>query len=243
MNLFFAHMASGNSLYSGVLLVLAGMGLELWGRDSRSLRMASRVIVVIGVAAIVASSVPQPIWLLMTWLLSLLLWRLSFNSSLGRDTTTVNTTRIVFLVITVIVLSLEIPSVYDPPPLSSKPDNMVIIGDSLTAGTARLDPEDRWPKRYESRYGVSVRTVAGPGWRISDAAEWISKHPLPEGVDFVVIVLGGNDVLKETPTEKYRKGLDLLLSRVKRRDVPTYMMELPLSPLANRYGRIQRNLA
>jgi lysophospholipase L1-like esterase len=241
MNPFLAHFASGQSLYSGVLLIVLGMLIEL-KYSTRWVRILSRGIIILGTAGIAASSVPQPWWLLVTWGVVFLGWRVSSNSDSSILPFGANQARIAFLVVTAVVLLAEIPHVYPPSPLERSPNSILIVGDSLTAGTYRLDPEHRWPALFESRYGTELHVIAQPGWTVTQAAEAITPQSLPDSYDAAVLVIGGNDVLRDQSPAQFRRNLEGLIQKVKR-DRPVYMVELPLPPLGYTYGRIQRSMA
>ena len=59
----------------------------------------------------------------------------------------------------------------------------------------------------------------------------------------VLLEIGGNDVLAGTPPQDFERALDALLGRLRAGDRTVIMLELPLPPLYNSYGRIQRRLA
>ena len=54
---------------------------------------------------------------------------------------------------------------------------------------------------------------------------------------------GGNDLLGAVSAADFEQGLERLLSLTCRRDNSVVMLELPLPPLYNGYGEIQRRLA
>jgi len=59
----------------------------------------------------------------------------------------------------------------------------------------------------------------------------------------VLLEIGGNDVLGNTSDAEFEVALDQLLSTVCAPDREVVMFELPLPPLRNAVGRIQRRLA
>jgi acyl-CoA thioesterase-1 len=62
-------------------------------------------------------------------------------------------------------------------------------------------------------------------------------------VRLVLLEIGGNDLLGEVSAERYEAGLSKLLAAVRRPGRVVVMLELPLPPTYNAYGRIQRRLA
>jgi acyl-CoA thioesterase-1 len=59
----------------------------------------------------------------------------------------------------------------------------------------------------------------------------------------VLLEIGGNDFLGETTPAQFELGLTRLLRAVHRPGRVVVMLELPLPPTYNSYGRIQRRLA
>jgi acyl-CoA thioesterase-1 len=55
--------------------------------------------------------------------------------------------------------------------------------------------------------------------------------------------IGGNDILGATSSSDFEMSLDRLLQKVCRQDNVVLMLELPLPPLYNRFGEIQRRLS
>lgn len=62
-----------------------------------------------------------------------------------------------------------------------------------------------------------------------------------EGV--ILVEIGGNDILGETSVREFAERLDQLLARVTGPGSTVAMFELPLPPLGNRFGAVQRRLA
>jgi acyl-CoA thioesterase-1 len=69
-------------------------------------------------------------------------------------------------------------------------------------------------------------------------AERIGDEP-----GLVLLEIGGNDMLGSTTPEQFEERLEVLLAEVCRPNRTVVMLELPLPPLCNRIGMIQRRLA
>lgn len=111
-----------------------------------------------------------------------------------------------------------------------------VIGDSLTAGTGE---KTTWPELLPTK--SQVHNLASVGATAESARKQSDQLPPQGGI--VVIEIGGNDVLGSTPPAKFGRDLDQLLSHVAAPERTIVMFELPLPPLANEYGRVQRRLA
>lgn len=112
---------------------------------------------------------------------------------------------------------------------------IVALGDSLVHGYG-LPPEDgfvpeldRWLDAHGAAHaevinaGVSGDTTAGGLARL----DW----SLSEGADALIVVLGGNDLLRAIPPETTRENLDALIGEARDRGLPVLIggMEAPLN--------------
>ena len=59
----------------------------------------------------------------------------------------------------------------------------------------------------------------------------------------MLLEIGGNDLLGDTTPAGFESGLDNLLRVVSRPGRVVVMLELPLPPFFNEYGRAQRRVA
>jgi acyl-CoA thioesterase I len=66
---------------------------------------------------------------------------------------------------------------------------------------------------------------------------------MPPGPVTVVIEIGGNDLLSGLPSGEFRKALAPLLATAGGPARSVVMFELPLLPLQNAYGEVQRDLS
>ncbi|MCI0357231.1 MAG: GDSL-type esterase/lipase family protein, partial [Planctomycetaceae bacterium] len=148
------------------------------------------------------------------------------------------------------IIALELPHQFAPrlEPLGSPP--LWIIGDSATAGLG--SNERTWPDLLPE--SVEVHNLAQAGATTAMAVKSQANQITSDG-GVVLIEIGGNDLLLEGGSARqFERDLDALLLQVcgsagaspsqagaSRRTV--IMFELPLPPLCNEYGRIQRRLA
>ena len=61
--------------------------------------------------------------------------------------------------------------------------------------------------------------------------------------DLVIIEIGGNNLLNGTSTKDFRKDLTRLLRDVTSKTQNVIMLELPLPPFGNNFGKAQRELS
>lgn len=121
-------------------------------------------------------------------------------------------------------------------PLPAGP-TVYVLGDSLSAGVGPTT-EGTWPRLLSAQRNLEVSTLAKPGATLASGVE--QAHAIPERPAVVLIELGGNDLLGGTSPTQFAANLRSLLAAVATRERRVVMFELPLLPLQNEYGRIQR---
>jgi acyl-CoA thioesterase-1 len=148
------------------------------------------------------------------------------------------------------IVLLELPFQFAPrlPPLGNAP--LFVVGDSVTAGmgggndrtwTSLLPPE------------IAVHNLARPGATTATALQYQAPQ-IPAGARLVLLEIGGNDLLGGTSAAQFEHDLEALCLAIcgpaNRPEAnrpaasrAVVMFELPLPPLANEYGRIQRRVA
>jgi acyl-CoA thioesterase-1 len=143
------------------------------------------------------------------------------------------------------IILLELPYQFAPPlpPLGNPP--LFVVGDSVTAGmgggndgtwTSLLPPE------------IAVHNLARPGATTATALQHQAPQ-IPAGAKLVLLEIGGNDLLGGTSAAQFEEDLEALCQEICGTANQTaahrtvVMFELPLPPLANEYGRIQRRIA
>jgi len=114
-----------------------------------------------------------------------------------------------------------------------------VIGDSMSAGMGGND-DRTWTSHLPER--IEVHNLARPGATTAMALKSQASQ-LPKTGGIVLLEIGGNDLLGDTSSAQFERDLDRLLRAVKADDRTLVMFELPLPPLSNEYGRIQRRLA
>jgi acyl-CoA thioesterase-1 len=123
-------------------------------------------------------------------------------------------------------------------------DTLAVIGDSVSAGL--LGPhEPTWPKQFRERYFGSVVDLSSAGATARSALRQAqSLNARANDRDAVVLIeIGGNDFFELVPPSDFATDLDRLLTELSRPNRRLIMLELPLPPFYNAYGRVQRELA
>ena len=85
-----------------------------------------------------------------------------------------------------------------------------------------------------------MSNLARAGARLADGAS--QARAIPQGSATVLVELGGNDLLGGTSAARFGADLESLLVALAAADRRVLMFELPLLPLQNTFGRIQRKV-
>ena len=110
-----------------------------------------------------------------------------------------------------------------------------VVGDSLSA--ASDDGTPVWSELFQKQSGIAVTNHARAGSTTLDALKQAEDLP-PDS--FVVIEIGGNDLLNGKSSEVFGEQLRDLLDRICRDGRKAVMFELPLPPFCNGFARQQR---
>jgi acyl-CoA thioesterase-1 len=196
------------------------------------------ILTLIGLVIAVVSAVPLSYWLYAAAIGITLAWlRLERKPS---EHWTVGARRATAAIWIGIVL-LELPQQFSPrlSPLGKPP--LYVIGDSVTAGMGGAN-DKTWTSLLPE--GAAVHNLARPGATTASALKHQAPQ-IPTEAKLILIEIGGNDLLGGTPSAQFELDLGALLRQVTQSSArPTVLMlELPLPPLSNEYGRIQRRLA
>lgn len=119
--------------------------------------------------------------------------------------------------------------------------NLVVIGDSVSAGVGGKSEKQTWPKIIATKHHLNVLDISHVGETAGSAFDRVKQYALPPSL--IIIEIGGNDLLGSTTAQQFRKDLDRLLSHVTNPSRQVLMFELPLPPFRHEYGRIQRQLS
>jgi len=116
---------------------------------------------------------------------------------------------------------------------------VVVIGDSLSADLGS-PAEVTWPRLVAASVGVAMSNRARAGATLADGLR--QARDIPQAPTAVLVELGGNDLLDGTTQASFEGRLRALLGTLTGQGHRVFMFELPLLPLQNGYGRIQRQV-
>lgn len=233
MNSFIFHFATGNSLYTGIFLLLLAVLIACLRRP-RWWRWAAHLLAIIGVLFIWLSASPTPRLLYWLLLLTLAAWLL-FDRRSRRFGFPL---RLCLVAVPLAMCLLEYPHRFMPPLPSRQHRHIYVLGDSITAGYDHTDP---WPVLLQRRSGVATTSLARVGSTLTDGLQQADR--IPPGDALVIVELGGIDMLDFVPAATFAADYERLLQRLSADGRTLVLIELPLAPLYEEYGRIQRRLA
>lgn len=237
------HCASGQAFFSGCALILAGVGLAAV-RQTPRMRGIATAVSCLGMAAVVASATPAShVWYIAAgacWAA----WVALERGVLASRPMFRTVARAALCAVAVVGMLFEIPYHLPAgvPALGARP--LHVIGDSLTAG---MGEAETWPRLFAAKRLAGTQTVsharagATAGSALEQAKGLNAQLGKAEGV--ILIEIGGNDLLGTTTAAQFAQDLEALLALLAGPERTLVMLELPLYPTANEFGRIQRQAA
>ncbi len=234
MNWLVFHIVSGQSFFTGIILVIIS------ALTASSTRPASKRLTAlafsIGVIAIAVSSTAIPYWLYALSATVTLAWIVSHLKTSWQSWAPY-----AMVGAWLIAGLFEIPYHIMPSVAISSDRTVGVIGDSVTAGAGSDDKAETWPSILAREHQLVAQDISHVGETAASALKRVKQNPFTAHV--VVIEIGGNDILGSTTAAKFADDLDDLLSHLTSEDRQLLMFELPLPPFCHEYGRVQRAVA
>lgn len=234
MQLIVFHVVSGQSLFTGAVLLLCAAGMSLQKR-----RWVARLVVpatCLGGMLVLVSSTALPSLLTVLVTIATSAWIGSVWKTRWRQAAVK-----VMCVSWLLVMLWEIPYCIAPRAAPVTERGLTLIGDSLSAGTGEQSEGVPWPVLLQQEHKLDVQNLAHMGSTTAAALNRVRTEAVAH--ELVLIEIGGNDLLGSTSATQFAADLDALLAAVTCEGRQVLMFELPLPPLAQRYSFIQRKLA
>jgi acyl-CoA thioesterase-1 len=238
--------AGGDAFFLGLSLLMTGALVAAW-RDGPRIRVGFRLATIGSWIVIAASGTPLPLWFYgVGGLLSVL-------SFLPRPPATEarRSLRRFRIVVGLLICWCATGAAWEfsyrlPPRLNEQAryEALVVIGDSVSAGLIGKG-EQTWPKQFRERFFGSVLDLSAAGATARSAlrqAQLVNQR-LANREAVVLIEIGGNDYFELVPPADFAEDLDRLLTELERPNRQLVLLELPLPPFYNAYGRLQRDVA
>lgn len=234
MNWLIYHIASGHAFFTGVLLILVGVAASF--RATPRAERGAGLSALIGGCAVSVSATPLAYAYYAAAALVTLVWLFSSRFPKVRRWASVAT-----IAVWSIAAAMEIPYHRIPSLDHAATRSLTIIGDSVTAGMGGGDNAVRWPQILGAQHDVVIQDISHPGETTTSALKRVKAKQVESSL--VVLEIGGNDLLGDADSHKFARDLDTLLAEVCASNRQVVMLELPLPPFRNEFGRIQRSLA
>jgi acyl-CoA thioesterase I len=237
--------AGGDAFFLGLAALVIGSLLPIWSGKPRLLSVFRLASVTAGIV-IAASGTPLPLWFYGVGLLFVIAALIACSSAAA------NGRRWTFRALAGLLICWAAAAAfweftYRLPPQLDQTHHfgrLVVVGDSVSAGL--LGPDERtWPKQFRGQYFGNVLDLSAQGATARSALRQAqSLNARPDDHDAVVVIeIGGNDYFELVPPGDFATDLDHLLTALSRPNRQLIMLELPLPPFYNEYGRVQRQLA
>lgn len=231
------HFGSGWSFYSGIVLILLSVAISLFDR-SFLVKILFRVGLVLGLLAVFSSSVPLPY---LPSLISMAIFLFIILAQLDNNTIR----KILFGLRIMIILLCSVAALIEgrnwivPQLPQGNFDKFYVVGDSISAGIG-FQGEKVWSELIIRQHGIKAVNLSVGGATISTAVS--SADGIKDEKAFVILEIGGNDILRRTSLKKFGEDLDKLLKKVCLPGRTVMMFELPLPPFSGRFCASQREI-
>jgi acyl-CoA thioesterase-1 len=121
--------------------------------------------------------------------------------------------------------------------IGSTGQTIICFGDSLTEGVGAAEGED-YPMVLSRQLGVPVINAGARGDTTAQALERLAAVVLDKNPRLVIILLGGNDFLRQLPPEQTRKNLEDIIRQVQAAGAMVAIAGLKLGLFTDEYGAI-----
>jgi acyl-CoA thioesterase I len=121
--------------------------------------------------------------------------------------------------------------------LRSTGETIICFGDSLTEGVGAAEGED-YPMVLSRQLGVPVINAGARGDTTAQALERLAAVVLDKNPRLVIILLGGNDFLRQLPPEQTRKNLEDIIRQVQAAGAMVAIAGLKLGLFTDEYSAI-----
>jgi len=234
MNWVVFQIASGRAFFVAVACLVAAVLLHS-GRSPRARRVSTWSLVA-GLITLSVAAAPIPYWAYalvgVAILVGLSAGRFGTYAAMGRAGAA----------LMLAAVALHEARYHRMPVLRPAPARRIaVIGDSITAGNGADDPTRKWPAILRDQHGVTVQDLSRAGATAASAAKQLQHQVIDAPV--VIVEIGGNDFLGGGSVRGFEEGLESLLEAISKPGRQIAMFELPIPPLYEGFGRVQRDLA
>ena len=236
MNPFILKFADGTIFFIGLLLVVVTETFLVVSKN-RIIRSILRSLAITGIILVVIFSTPLPIWAYVAWAIPAIASLILFNHGSRRKTILITYT--ILCILTAGVFIAEARHRCLPQIEIHDNSTIYVIGDSISAGMGTK--HNCWPAVLNELTTHRVINLAQPGATVEDALKQALKIIEPRSL--IIIEIGGNDLLGTTDVSLFHEKLDALVTSLYSNKHQVLIVELPLFPFQNAFGKAQRTVA
>jgi acyl-CoA thioesterase I len=118
---------------------------------------------------------------------------------------------------------------------------IVCLGDSLTEGVGARTGED-YPSILANRLGRPIVNAGYPGNTTADALMRL-QEVLNENPRLVIVLLGGNDFLRQVPLRETQRNLEEIVQRIQNHGAMVVIVGMKLGLFTDEYGPLFQDIA
>ena len=121
--------------------------------------------------------------------------------------------------------------------LGSAGETIICFGDSLTEGVG-AEPGEEYPTILSRLLGMRVLNAGRRGATTAQALERIHGSLVDKNPRLVILLLGGNDFLRQVPTRETRQNLKEIVRRIQAHGAMVAIAGIKLGFFTDEYGSI-----
>jgi acyl-CoA thioesterase I len=121
--------------------------------------------------------------------------------------------------------------------IRSAGETIICFGDSLTEGVGAGEGED-YPSALSRQLASPVVNAGRRGDTTADALQRLSDAVLSKNPRLVILLLGGNDFLRQRPRQETRKNLEEIVRRVQARGAIVAIVGMRLGLFTDEYAAV-----
>ena len=121
--------------------------------------------------------------------------------------------------------------------IRSAGQSIICFGDSLTEGVGAT-PGDDYPSALSRLIGFSVINAGRRGDTTAQALARLPESVLGKNPRLVIVLLGGNDFLRQAPRQETRKNLEEIVSRIQAEGAMVVIAGIRLGLFTDEFGPI-----
>jgi len=126
--------------------------------------------------------------------------------------------------------------------LRSAGQTIICFGDSLTEGVGAGQGED-YPSVLSRFIAAPVVNAGHRGDTTADALNRLARDVLEKNPRLVILLLGGNDFLRQVPVGDTRKNLETIVQRIQEHGAMVVITGMKLGLFTDEYGAMMENIA